>query len=105
MDKGAVVARVRLASPPERALIATRGQGMVIAEGPGVLDSVLIANQGCCSFIVRDGDRLLFRMSPAFAGSFRLGFGFLENLTVDMNGEFPAHLHISFRLAAKRGRS
>lgn len=87
--------------PPKHKVIDYRCLGEVIHNGPGQLHSVLIANGGCCTFTLRDNKRSVFRMAPAFSGSFYLELGFVDCLLIDVSGEMAAHLVISYREAKK----
>lgn len=84
---------------PKSEIINFRCQGHVIHDGPGTFRSALIGFQGCCEFVLRDNRRELFKMAPAFNGSFFLEIGFINNLTIDLSGSEPAHIHIVYQPA------
>ena len=75
---------------------------LVICDGAGVLQGIAIGNAGCSMYELRDGERRLFRMQPAFAGSFYLGIGFNEKLILTLVGNPTCHLHLSYRPALSK---
>lgn len=95
-------ARTRISQAFKDAVVDFECTSHLIHRGPGELRSILIGNAGCCAFVIYDGKRPIWRMQPAFAGSFYMGIGFVEELRIDMFGEMPCHLHLSYRPAPAR---